>query len=305
MTASNVAVIIPAYNGASWIARALSSVLQQSCQPSEIIVVDDGSTDDTAHIAASFPRVRVISQSNQERGASRNIGIRATESAWIALLDADDQWLPEHLECALRKLRDDKADVTCGAYQVVDSSGQTLWVTHPWSETEFQDPLRIFERVQFGGLCASNVVARRALFETFPFDERRQMAGAEDWHWFARLCGAVSIKPFHQCSVRYHLHGSNSVLQAERMAGAMRAALADLLTSSRFRGRGTLPRRQIECRLAAELGAAGEHRRAMLTLLRLAGTDPRCVVTHQWWRLFTRALDAAASPASGLGPGDH
>jgi hypothetical protein len=175
---------------------ALASVLQQSATPAEIIVVDDGSTDTTGPIAAGVPGVQVIRQANQERGAARNTGVRAARSTWLALLDADDEWLPNQLERAVETLVERQADVTCGAYEVVDSSGKLLWITRPWPAADFKDPLRVFERVQFGGLCASNIVARRALFEAFPFSQIREMSGAEDWHCFAWLCGAVSIEPF-------------------------------------------------------------------------------------------------------------
>ncbi len=235
----------------------------------------------TATIAAGFPGVRVISQANQERGASRNMGIRSSHSTYVALLDADDEWLPEHLEHAVRKLADKKADVTFGAHDVVDPSGRVLWTTRPWPESEFDDGQRIFQRVQFGGLCASNVVARREVFEAFPFHQDKRMAAAENWHCFARMCGSVVIRPFTECSARYHLHGANTVLRADHMAAAMRFALADLLQLARFQRRGRLARRQIESR-------------ALLTLAELARGDPRSLTTREWRHHLALATGAVA-----------
>jgi glycosyltransferase involved in cell wall biosynthesis len=91
-----VTVVIPAYNAAKTIERALASVFAQLASPAEIIVVDDGSLDDTAELARAAG-ARVICQPNAGTGAARNTGIRAATGTWIALLDADDEWMPDKL----------------------------------------------------------------------------------------------------------------------------------------------------------------------------------------------------------------
>ncbi|MBP8604313.1 MAG: glycosyltransferase family 2 protein [Phycisphaerae bacterium] len=94
-----ISAVIPAYNAQKYIARAIESILRQSRPADEIIVVDDGSTDDTAAVVRSYgDKVRLISQSNGGASAARNAGIRAAKGNWIAFLDADDEWLPEFLE---------------------------------------------------------------------------------------------------------------------------------------------------------------------------------------------------------------
>jgi glycosyltransferase involved in cell wall biosynthesis len=92
-----VSVVIPAYNAARFIEEALSSVHAQTRRPAEIIVVNDGSTDDTAARARTNGAV-VVTQRNQGLSATRNAGIRAASQPWIALLDADDVWEPRKLE---------------------------------------------------------------------------------------------------------------------------------------------------------------------------------------------------------------
>ena len=105
----SVSVVIPAYNSGNFIARAIDSVLAQIHQPDEIIVVDDGSTDDTAEIVKRFgERVRYIHQENAGAGAARNNGVRQAGSNWIAFLDSDDEWLPEYLQTQLAALKDNK-----------------------------------------------------------------------------------------------------------------------------------------------------------------------------------------------------
>ena len=95
----SVSVIIPAHNASEYIGRAIESVLAQTRKPDEIIVVDDGSTDDTARIIADYgSKVIYIQQENAGPSVARNTGIEAATSEWIAFLDADDEWIPEKLE---------------------------------------------------------------------------------------------------------------------------------------------------------------------------------------------------------------
>ena len=95
-------VIIPAYNLEKYIATALQSVLAQTFRDFEIIIVNDGSTDETVSIIQSFhdPRIHLFSQPNRGVSQARNIGMRKARGAYFAFLDGDDYWYPEHLELA-------------------------------------------------------------------------------------------------------------------------------------------------------------------------------------------------------------
>ena len=92
-------VIVPLYNKAPYIVRALDSIVAQTFQDYEVIVVDDGSSDGGGALAAAYPdpRVRVVTQANSGPGAARNRGIAEAQGDLIAFLDSDDEWLPEHL----------------------------------------------------------------------------------------------------------------------------------------------------------------------------------------------------------------
>lgn len=96
----SVAVIIPCYNRAALLARAVDSVLAQTTPPDEIIVVDDGSTDTTASLIRTRygAKVQYIHQVNTGVSAARNNGIRAAHADWLTFLDSDDEWLPEKLD---------------------------------------------------------------------------------------------------------------------------------------------------------------------------------------------------------------
>ena len=94
-----ISVVIPLYNKAQHIAETLSSVLAQSVLPSEIIVIDDGSTDGGAQVVRQFESagVRLITQTNQGVSAARNRGLEEATGDYVAFIDADDLWLPDHL----------------------------------------------------------------------------------------------------------------------------------------------------------------------------------------------------------------
>ena len=96
---NSISVIIPVYNRCILIERAIKSVVGQTISPDEIIVIDDGSTDGTDEIIKnSYPDIILLKQENGGVGCARNNGIKNAKGTWIALLDSDDEWLPEKLE---------------------------------------------------------------------------------------------------------------------------------------------------------------------------------------------------------------
>ncbi len=100
-----ISVVIPAYNAGRFIRRTIDSILAQTYAADEIIVVDDGSTDDTGEVVKSYgPKINYIYQKNAGDGPARNTGIKAAKNNWIAFLDHDDEWLPEKLELQMALL---------------------------------------------------------------------------------------------------------------------------------------------------------------------------------------------------------
>lgn len=111
-----VSVILPAYRAADTITRALTGVGAQTVLPGEIVVVDDGSDDDTVAVVRSAPlpngvSLKLIEQANAGAGAARNRALAEASGDWVAFLDADDVWLPEKLERSLAALADDGLDL--------------------------------------------------------------------------------------------------------------------------------------------------------------------------------------------------
>lgn len=121
-----VSVVIPMYNRQDLIGRAIASVLRQTCQDFEIIVIDDGSTDDSCKVVKSIAddRIRLIRQENKDVSAARNRGIDEAKAELIAFLDSDDEWKPGFLETVLR-LRNQcpEAGVYATAYEVWRQNG--------------------------------------------------------------------------------------------------------------------------------------------------------------------------------------
>jgi len=122
------AVIVPAWNAAATLAHALDSVLAQTCPAHEIIVVDDGSQDGTAAVAAGYgERVRLIRQANRGVSAARNAGAAAATAEWLCFLDADDWYYPERLAAHAAFIRDERPlDFLTGDFDYVDAEGAHL-----------------------------------------------------------------------------------------------------------------------------------------------------------------------------------
>jgi glycosyltransferase involved in cell wall biosynthesis len=117
---SGVSVIIPCYNQGHYLAEAIESVLAQTVPVDEILVIDDGSQDDTRQVAGRYERVRYVRQPNQGQSIARNRGIAETRGRYLIFLDADDRLLPRNVELALEAFagRPD-AGFVCGDYQVI------------------------------------------------------------------------------------------------------------------------------------------------------------------------------------------
>jgi len=186
-----VSVVIPAYNAAWCVGKAIDSVLAQDYRDFEIIVVNDGSTDDTRRVLARFgSAIRVIDQSNGGMSSARNAGIRQARGEFIAFLDADDWWLPSKLgrQVELMRARPEIGFCSCTA-RVEDPDGRllNLWQC-PQSELPFL--VHLFRSgADVPGSCSA-VMARRQLVEAAGgFDE--SLRGAEDPDLWIRLAATT------------------------------------------------------------------------------------------------------------------
>src|SRR5581483_4688288 len=171
---TKVSVVIPTYNCEQYITATIDSVLTQTCPPSEIIVVDDGSTDRTAEILKPYEgRIRYLYQKNRGEPAARNLGIRNSREELIACLDADDLWLPRKLELQMPYF-DRHPD--CALVYTDTSSFDESGVLNESLRVQFQQTFssgnifaQLFRETMFG---SGTVVFRKACLEKVGwFDE--------------------------------------------------------------------------------------------------------------------------------------
>lgn len=180
-----VSVIIPTYNRAVKIGRAISSVLQQSFPDYELLIVDDGSTDHTRSVLIQFgPRIRVLfHDENKGVSAARNTGILASDAPLIAFLDSDDHWLPEKLSTQVRYFQEHPEAVVCQT--------EELWVRNGRRVNPMKKHLKpsgdIFEASLKRCLVSpSAVMLRRSLLnEVGLFDE--SLPACEDYDLWLRI----------------------------------------------------------------------------------------------------------------------
>lgn len=127
MPTSNISVVIPSYNNAAYLAAAVASVRAQAVTVREIIVIDDGSTDATASVIPTLGEVQYLKQANAGPAAARNRGLALAQGDWIAFLDADDRWTPNHLLDQLQALeRHPTLVLMAGDMAEVDITGQVI-----------------------------------------------------------------------------------------------------------------------------------------------------------------------------------
>lgn len=172
-----ISVVMPAYNSSKFVRRAIASVWAQTECPLELIVVDDGSQDDTAAVAAEVDsRTVVIRQANGGPGAARNRGVKEARGNWIAFLDADDAWRPNKLKSQCPHMLRAEIDV------VFSHVVEPLERDTPLQELTFDD----LWRHNYVGLSTS-VVRREALERIGGFDEDRGVLGIEDYNLWLRM----------------------------------------------------------------------------------------------------------------------
>jgi len=205
-----VACIVPLYNGRVFILEALASIAAQTWPARELIVVDDGSTDDgAALVARHFPETRVIHQANAGEAAARNRGIVEATSDYIALLDQDDLWRPRKLELQMAALLADPAADWCIGQQrmvMLDEPGAD------WARPDFLD------RPLPGYLPGCMLVRRRAFDRIGLFDTSYRLGSDTDWFMRA-LSGSLRVAHLPEEVLLRRIHGSNSSRDAEGFYG--------------------------------------------------------------------------------------
>ena len=177
MSSIQVSVIIPAYNASATIAKTLTALAQQDCsQPYEIIVVDDGSTDDTAQAVQSFPKVKYVHQENAGPASARNHGAQLAQGQFLAFTDADCTPHRDWLSCLMRGF-DNNVAVVCGSYGIANPENYLAKCVHAEIVYRHRYLVPDFPKV-FGSY---NFCVRKNIFEAVGgFNTAYRRASGED-----------------------------------------------------------------------------------------------------------------------------
>jgi glycosyltransferase involved in cell wall biosynthesis len=184
-TKTSISVVIPTYNRAELVLRALRSVFTQTCPAEQVIVVDDGSTDDTGPLVRiQFGSVDYLPQQNRGVSAARNRGIEVATGEWIALLDSDDEWLPEKLERQMACLEQEPDYRLCHTDEIWVRRGRRV---NPRRKHAKQGGWIFRDCLPLCAISPSSVLIHRSVFdEVGRFDET--LPACEDYDLWLRVC---------------------------------------------------------------------------------------------------------------------
>lgn len=218
---STISVVIPSYNYGRFIGEALASVFAQTVTPKEIVVVDDGSTDDTAAVVGSFgDRVRYVGQANSGVSAARNRGVAETSGELIAFVDADDIVQPDFLEAMFTEFSKDLEIglVHCGTRLFDSDTGDTLSFDLDGGADGVADNLLLWEAPGFP--APGLVMVKRIAFEEVGGFDFRQKVG-EDWDFCYRVARNHKVAFVGEPLVNYRIHRAAAHHNLENMETGM------------------------------------------------------------------------------------
>jgi glycosyltransferase involved in cell wall biosynthesis len=206
-----VSVIIPVYNQAAFVRQAIDSALFQTLSPFEVIVIDDGSTDETPVVLRAYdddPRITMIRQSNQGVAAARNAGAARARGDYLAFLDADDIWLPEKLKLQLERFSGDRGLglVHVGVAEI-DGTGNLLRERCDGLEGKVALDLMLFERSVILGGGSGAMIPQRVFLELNGFDSR--LSTSADWDLYYRIAASYRVGFVPAILLQYRIHGAN------------------------------------------------------------------------------------------------
>ena len=217
-----VSAIIPNYNYARYVGEAVESALGQTYPNIEVIVVDDGSTDNSLEVLEQYrDRIKIIEQKNSGVCVARNRGVAESAGEYIAFLDADDVWLPKKIEKQVQLFQ---KETILGLVHVgvreVDADNNTLRERLGGMEGNLENELLLFERddIVLGG--GSGLMVPRYIFnEIGGFDVL--MSTSADWDLFYRVSAKYRIGFVPQLLLAYRMHNSNMHSNVERFESEM------------------------------------------------------------------------------------
>jgi len=218
-----VSAIIPTYNRAQLLPRSVQSVLNQTLQNFEIIIVDDGSIDNTEEIVKEFQRkdkrIRYIKQErNKGAGAARNVGIKAARGEYIAFIDSDDEWLPEKLEKHIKVFKNAPSEVGvvyAGCWRI--ENDKKMYIPQSWVTKKEGDIHQELMERGIGFIITNSLVVKKSAFKKVGlFDEG--LPSLEEWELAIRLSRYYSFRYINEAL-------SQSVMEPDSISISHHAAI--------------------------------------------------------------------------------
>ena len=236
----DISVVIPLYNKAPHIQRALDSIFNQTYPPKEIVIVDDGSTDGSGEIVKSLSdaRIKLLWEENSGTSTARNLGICETSSNFIALLDADDEWTPRHLQDIALLIEEYPG---CGAYAtayVREAGSEKIWRPKPrkdfpvgWKGLLDLDKYLDLNATVNTFLPSSICISKQVFDKVGRFDIK--VGRGQDLDMWLRILLVSNIAFINQPSMLYHVDAVNrSALNFKPLLGIPLERMENLLADT-------------------------------------------------------------------------
>ncbi len=279
-------IVVPTYNREKFIYSTIGSLLKQRYGDFEIIVVDDGSTDQTESVVRSIAdaRVRYYRKENGERGAARNFGALQAKGDYINFFDSDDIAYPDHLNLAFNKISmHGNMEIFHFAYDVVDEQGNTLHTKRAGEQT-INNSL-----INGNHLSCDCVFVRRDIALQFPFNEDRRLSASEDYELWLRIAARFPFRSFAEVTTAIVNHDERSVITSrgsalrQRINSLQEYLMADQQFVSYYHRDLPVFKAYLNIYLALHLGISGEKFSAgQAYLMKAARIYPPVIFTRRF-----------------------
>lgn len=282
-------IIIPTYNRVEFILLAIRSVLLQTYKNFELIVVNDGSTDETESVVATIKddRLRYVRIKNSERGKARNTGVQMATGDYVTFLDSDDQLYDDYLEEVLKGLqKHNYIPFYHQAYEIRSYVKFSDRLVHDYHNRD----VRFL--VKGNPLSCLGVFIRRAEALQFPFNEDRELSGSEDWELWLRLSANFGLRRGKKICACLILHDDRSVYQIEEKRLVKRKQLAidyafnDPAVVKMYGGYWNEILAHSDTYNSLHLALAGKKKRSLFYLFRAFKRYPLCLLNRRTLAIF-------------------
>lgn len=290
---TSFSVIIPTYNRAGLLTRAIDSVVRQTVQGTEIIVIDDGSTDNTREVIneLNIPNLKYHFQENSERGAARNAGVRLATSDYVVFLDSDDFLYPHFISYASESvLKYNWPSFLYMGFEFINEDGGK----EGRSDIVANDDLKAL--INGNPIGCVGVVIKREIALAFPFIETKELFSGEDWELWLRLAANHGLKTDSRICAGALLHKNRSMNQVntDKLINSKDIILAHAFADEKVKEIFGPYKKRIEAYfntfIALHLVLSKHKRTALKFWFKAIFLSPRVIFTKRTGAIFKRLI---------------